>query len=35
VPETSTPEQFSSFIRSEIDKWGAVMKYAGMKPESY
>jgi tripartite-type tricarboxylate transporter receptor subunit TctC len=35
VPETSTPQQFLSFIRSEIEKWGAVMKYAGMKRESY
>jgi tripartite-type tricarboxylate transporter receptor subunit TctC len=35
VPETSTPQQFASFIRSEIEKWGAVMEYAGMKRESY
>jgi tripartite-type tricarboxylate transporter receptor subunit TctC len=35
VPESSTPQQFSSFIRAEIDKWGGVMKYAGMKQESY
>jgi tripartite-type tricarboxylate transporter receptor subunit TctC len=35
VPESSTPQQFASFIRSEIEKWGAVMKYAGMKRESY
>jgi tripartite-type tricarboxylate transporter receptor subunit TctC len=35
VPETSTPQQFASFIRSEIEKWGAVMNYAGMKRESY
>jgi tripartite-type tricarboxylate transporter receptor subunit TctC len=35
VPETGTPQQFASFIRSEIQKWGAVMNYAGMKRESY
>ncbi|MGZ5260388.1 MAG: tripartite tricarboxylate transporter substrate binding protein [Burkholderiales bacterium] len=35
VPEPSTPQQFSSFIRSEIEKWGGVMRYAGMKQESY
>jgi tripartite-type tricarboxylate transporter receptor subunit TctC len=35
VPEPSTPQQFSSFIRAEIEKWGGVMKYAGMKRESY
>lgn len=35
VAEPSTPQQFGSFIRSEIDKWGGVMKYAGMAQESY
>jgi tripartite-type tricarboxylate transporter receptor subunit TctC len=35
VAEPSTPQQFASFIRSEIDKWGGVMKYAGMPQESY
>jgi tripartite-type tricarboxylate transporter receptor subunit TctC len=35
VPEPSTPQQFASFIRAEIEKWGSVMKYAGMKKESY
>jgi tripartite-type tricarboxylate transporter receptor subunit TctC len=35
VLETGTPQQFASFIRSEIEKWGAVMKYAGMKRASY
>jgi tripartite-type tricarboxylate transporter receptor subunit TctC len=29
IPETGTPQQFASYIRSEIDKWGGVMKYAG------
>ena len=35
VPESGTPRELASFIRSEIDKWGGVMKYAGMKQESY
>jgi tripartite-type tricarboxylate transporter receptor subunit TctC len=35
VPEPSSPQQFSSFIRAEIQKWGDVMKYAGLKRESY
>ena len=28
-----TPEQFDSFIKSEIEKWGKVMKEAGIEPE--
>ena len=35
VPEGGTPKQFADFIREEIEKWGGVMKYAGMKQESY
>ena len=35
VAEPSTPEEFAAFIKSEIEKWGGVMKFAGMKPESY
>lgn len=35
APDIGTPQQFASFIRAEIDKWSAVMKFAGMKPESY
>ncbi len=27
-----TPEEFAAYIRSEIDKWGAVVKAAGIKP---
>jgi tripartite-type tricarboxylate transporter receptor subunit TctC len=27
-----TPEEFATFIRSEIDKWGSVAKAAGIKP---
>jgi tripartite-type tricarboxylate transporter receptor subunit TctC len=33
--EPSTPEAFAAFIRSEIEKWGGVMKFAGIKKESY
>ena len=30
-PLTSTPEEFSSYLRSEIDKWAKVVKASGMK----
>jgi tripartite-type tricarboxylate transporter receptor subunit TctC len=30
---TNTPQQFADFIRSEIDKWGKVIRSAGIKPE--
>lgn len=30
---TSTPQQFADFIRAEIDKWGKVIRAAGIKPE--
>jgi tripartite-type tricarboxylate transporter receptor subunit TctC len=35
VPEPSTPQEFGAFIRSEIEKWSGVMKFAGMKQEAY
>ena len=35
VPETGTPQQFAGFIREEIEKWGGVMKYAGLKQEQF
>ena len=35
VTEPSTPQEFAAFIRSEIEKWGGVMKFAGMKQEAY
>jgi tripartite-type tricarboxylate transporter receptor subunit TctC len=35
APDIGTPLEFASFIRSEMEKWGAVMKFAGMKPERY
>jgi tripartite-type tricarboxylate transporter receptor subunit TctC len=28
-----TPEQFTAFLRSEIDKWGKAVKASGAKPE--
>ncbi len=31
--ETSTPEQFSAHIKTEIKKWAQVIKAAGIKPE--
>jgi tripartite-type tricarboxylate transporter receptor subunit TctC len=30
-PTTSTPQQFSDFIRTETDKWGKVVKTSGAK----
>jgi len=30
-PLSSTPEQFASYLRSEIDKWAKVVKASGMK----
>jgi tripartite-type tricarboxylate transporter receptor subunit TctC len=32
-PAPGTPEEFTAFIRSEIDKWARVVKAANMKPE--
>ena len=32
-PVTNTPQQFTDFIRAEIDKWGKVIRGAGIKPE--
>ena len=32
-PAPGTPEQFGTFIRSEIDKWAKVVKAANMKAE--
>jgi tripartite-type tricarboxylate transporter receptor subunit TctC len=28
---TNTPQQFADFIRAEIDKWGKVIRAAGIK----
>jgi len=30
-PLTSTPAEFAAYLRSEIDKWGKVVKVSGMK----
>jgi tripartite-type tricarboxylate transporter receptor subunit TctC len=32
-PVSNTPEEFASFIKSETDKWGKVIKSAGIKAE--
>ena len=32
-PAPGTPEEFTAFIRSEIDKWARVVRAANMKPE--
>jgi tripartite-type tricarboxylate transporter receptor subunit TctC len=29
-----TPEEFAAYIRAEIDKWGRVVKSAGVKAEA-
>jgi len=29
----STPEEFGTYIKSEIDRWGRVIKAAGVRPE--
>ncbi len=31
-PSTTSPEEFSQFLMSEIKKWGAVIKNAGIQP---
>lgn len=35
VAEPSTPQEFGAFIQSEIEKWGGVMKFTGLKQEAY
>jgi tripartite-type tricarboxylate transporter receptor subunit TctC len=32
VPVTSTPEAFRAFIKTEIDKWGVLIKKIGLQP---
>jgi tripartite-type tricarboxylate transporter receptor subunit TctC len=32
-PRTSTPEEFAAYIRQEIDKWGDVIRKAGLKAD--
>ena len=33
VPTPSSPEEFTAYIRSELKKWGDVVKMAGIKAE--
>jgi tripartite-type tricarboxylate transporter receptor subunit TctC len=33
VPTPSSPEEFVAYMKSELAKWGAVVKMAGIKPE--
>ena len=33
VPQSSTPEEFTAYIRSELRKWGDVVKMANIKAE--
>jgi tripartite-type tricarboxylate transporter receptor subunit TctC len=33
IPDAQSPAEFASYIRSEIEKWGAVVKAAGIKAE--
>ncbi|MGZ5154528.1 MAG: tripartite tricarboxylate transporter substrate-binding protein, partial [Burkholderiales bacterium] len=33
IPSGSTPEEFGALIRSEIERWGTVVKATGAKPE--
>jgi tripartite-type tricarboxylate transporter receptor subunit TctC len=33
VPTPSSPEDFVAYMKSELAKWGAVVKMAGIKPE--
>jgi len=35
IPETGTPQELATFIRSEVEKWSGVMSYAGLKKERY
>ncbi len=32
-PVTSSPDQFASFVQAELDKWGRIIKAAGIKSE--
>ena len=33
VPTPSSPEEFTAYLKAELQKWGAVVKLAGIKPE--
>lgn len=32
-PVTSSPEEFSAFVKSEIAKWAKVVKASGLRPD--
>ncbi len=32
IPAPTTPEEFGAFIAAEMEKWGAVVRAAGIKP---
>lgn len=32
-PLTSNPDEFPAFVQAELDKWGRIIKAAGIKPE--
>jgi tripartite-type tricarboxylate transporter receptor subunit TctC len=32
-PVANTPEEFGAFMRAEIEKWGRLVKVAGMKAD--
>lgn len=32
-PATSSPEEFSEFVKTEIDKWAKVVKASGLRPD--
>ena len=33
TPEGGTPRRFSEYIHMQFDKWGKVIKAAGIKPQ--
>jgi tripartite-type tricarboxylate transporter receptor subunit TctC len=33
VPTPSSPEEFTAYMKSELRKWGEVVKLAGIQPE--
>ncbi len=32
-PATSTPDAYSEFVKTEIDKWAKVVKASGLRPD--
>ena len=33
VPVGSSPEDFARFVRADVPRWAALVKYSGAKPE--